>query len=88
MPAVFADSDNPDRLVPIVTDPSKFVIAVAGDPDRTNAYAMSNDGPHGDYTAKRIDRSPSTDLVCEPGARGWNQPSDFAPSASGWIDCG
>lgn len=65
VPSVFAESDDPDRLVPIVTGPSCFVIAVAGDPTRTNAYVMSNDGPHGDYTTKRIDRSDSKDLVCE-----------------------
>lgn len=64
VPPVFAESDDPDRLVPIVTDPSKFAIAVAGDPARTNAYVLSNDGPHGDWTARRIDRSTSQDLVC------------------------
>lgn len=64
VPPVFAESEDPDRLVPIVTDPSKFAIAVAGDPARTNAYVLSNDGPHGDWTARRIDRSTSQDLVC------------------------
>ena len=64
LPAAFADSDDPDRLVPIVTEPSKLVIAVAGDPNRTNAYVFSNDGPHGDWTAAPVDRSPSADLVC------------------------
>ena len=64
LPPTFGESDDPERLVPIVTEPSKFVIAVAGDPNRTNAYVMSNDGPHGDYTAKRIDRSFSDDLLC------------------------
>jgi hypothetical protein len=64
VPDVFAESEDPDRLVPIVTEPSKFMIAVAGDPSRTNAYAFSNDGPHGDYTAKRIDRTQATDLLC------------------------
>ena len=43
------------------------MIAVAGDPTRTNAYVLSNDGPHGDYTAKRVDRSASDDLVCRIG---------------------
>ena len=65
VPAVFAESDDPERLVPIVTEPAKFMIAVAGDPTRTNAYVLANDGPHGDYTAKRIDRCPSPDLLCE-----------------------
>ena len=64
LPEVFARSDDPARPVPIVTDPDNIVIAVAGDPNRTNAYAFSNDGPHGDWTAKAIDRSPSLDLVC------------------------
>ena len=64
LPEVFAVSDDPDRLVPIVTEPSKFVIAVAGDPNRANAYAFSNDGPHGDYTARLIDFTQATDLVC------------------------
>jgi len=65
MPAVFAESDEPDRLVPVVTEPAKFVIAVAGDQTRTNAYVLANDGPHGDYTARKIGRSYSTDLACE-----------------------
>jgi hypothetical protein len=64
VPHVFGESDDPNRLVPIVTDASKIMIAVAGDPNRTNAYVMSHDGPHGDWTAKRIDRSYSNDLVC------------------------
>lgn len=64
VPGVFAESDDPNRMVPIVTDPSKFAIAVAGDPTRTNAYVLSNDGPHGDWAAHSIDRSKSQDLVC------------------------
>ena len=55
LPPQFAISDDPDRLVPIVSEPSKFVIAVAGDANRTNAYVFSHDGPHGDYTAKAIE---------------------------------
>ena len=47
-----------------VTAPDKIMIAVAGDPNRTNAYVMSHDGPHGDWTAKVIDRSRSEDLAC------------------------
>ncbi len=64
LPAVFAESDDADRLVPVVTQPSRLLIAVAGDPNRANAYAFSNDGPHGYYTARRIDHAPSMDLVC------------------------
>jgi hypothetical protein len=73
VPPVFAESADPDRLVPIVTEPAKFVIAVAGDPNRTNAYVLSSDGPHGDWTSKPIDRAYSTDLVCSV-----SRPSDAA----------
>lgn len=64
LPEVFAESDDPDRPVPIVTRPERIMIAVAGDPNRTNAYALSNDGPHGWWTAKRVDHTPASDLVC------------------------
>jgi hypothetical protein len=64
VPPEFAENDDPNRLVPIVTEPDMFLIAVAGDPNRANAYAMSNDGPHGQWTMKPIDRSYSSDLVC------------------------
>jgi len=64
VPPVFAETGDPDRLVPIVTSPDKLMIAVAGDPNRTNAYVFSNDGAHGDWTSKAIDRAYSTDLVC------------------------
>ena len=67
LPPVFAASDDPNRLVPIVTRPERILIAVAGDPNRANAYAFSNDGPHGWWTAKRIDHTPASDLVCNIG---------------------
>jgi hypothetical protein len=67
LPEVFAESDDPERLVPIVSAPERFVVAVAGDPNRANAYALSNDGPHGYYTARRIDHAFSTDLLCVIG---------------------
>jgi hypothetical protein len=67
LPPVFAVSDDPHRLVPIVTRPERFLVAVAGDPTRANAFALSNDGPHGWWTAKRIDHTPASDLVCNIG---------------------
>ncbi|RMH74398.1 MAG: hypothetical protein D6683_12770, partial [Actinomyces sp.] len=67
IPDVYAASDDPDRLVPIVTAPDRFLIAVAGDPHRANALAFSNDGPHGWWTARRIDHTPARDLVCDVG---------------------
>jgi len=53
-PPVFAESGDPARLVPIVTEPIRITIAVAGDPARANAYVFSHDGPHGGVTAKPI----------------------------------
>ncbi len=64
LPDVFATSDDPDRLVPIVADPSELLIAVTGDPNRANAFVLSNDGRHGDWTTATIDRSVSLDLAC------------------------
>ncbi|MEZ5342470.1 MAG: UGSC family (seleno)protein [Acidimicrobiales bacterium] len=61
---VFGESDDPGRLVPIVMAPERLLIAVAGDPNRANAFALSNDGPHGWWTAKGIDHTPASDLVC------------------------
>ena len=54
LPRHFAQSADPQRLVPIVLDATCIDIAVAGDPNRTNAYVLSNDGPHGFPTAKPI----------------------------------
>lgn len=56
LPRVFAESSDPDRLVPITPDASCIDLAVSGDPYRTNAYVFSNDGPHGFPTAKPITR--------------------------------
>jgi hypothetical protein len=67
LPPVFAESKDPNRLVPIVTRPERLLIAVAGDPNRTNAYALSNDGTHGWWTTKRIDHTPASDLICNIG---------------------
>jgi hypothetical protein len=70
VPTVFAETDDPTRLVPIVTDPQHFMIAVAGDPNRMNAYVMSNDGPHGQWTVAEVDREFSSDLLCSPPVPG------------------
>lgn len=64
VPGVFAESDDPDRLVPVVAAPTDVHIAVAGDPSRNNAFVFSNDGPHGFWTSKSVDRAFSTDLQC------------------------
>ena len=65
IPEIYARGEDPERLVPVVPEPSRIALAVAGDPNRTNAYVFSNDGPHGDWTARRIDHTPSSDLACQ-----------------------
>ena len=69
VPPVFAESDDPDRLVPVVDAPEKILVAVSGDPHRTNAYVLSHDGPHGDWTSRPVDRTMQHDLACRVGDR-------------------
>ena len=52
--AVFKESTDPNRLVPIVTEPDQILIAVTGDPGRTSAYVFSHNGSLGHPTAKEI----------------------------------
>ncbi len=53
-PAVFAESDDPDRLVPVVAEPDDIMIAVSGDPLRTNAYVFAHNGILGYPTTREI----------------------------------
>ena len=57
-PRVFGDqpgmAPNPDRLVPIVSEPDHIQIAVTGDPLRTNAYVFAHNGMLGFPTAKEV----------------------------------
>lgn len=53
-PPQFAESDDPNRLVPIVCAPEDFQITVSGDPLRTNAYVFVHNGILGYPTSKRI----------------------------------
>ncbi|HEY7040126.1 MAG TPA: UGSC family (seleno)protein [Methylomirabilota bacterium] len=54
IPAVFAESEDPDRLVPIVCRAEDLMVAVSGDPLRTNAYAFAHNGILGYPTTKPI----------------------------------
>jgi hypothetical protein len=53
-PAVFAESEDPARLVPVVCNPGDIMIAVSGDPLRTNAYVFAHNGMLGYPTTKKI----------------------------------
>jgi len=69
-PAVFAESDDPDRLVPVVCAPEDIAIAVSGDPLRTNAYSFAHNGMLGYPTSKPV-RLPRgwSDLLREARSR-------------------
>jgi hypothetical protein len=54
-PAVFAESDDPNRLVPVVAKPEDIMLAVSGDPLRTNAYVFAHNGILGYPTTRRIE---------------------------------
>ncbi|HZP36023.1 MAG TPA: UGSC family (seleno)protein [Methylomirabilota bacterium] len=54
IPAVFAESDDPQRLVPLVCRPEDLMVAVSGDPLRTNAYAFAHNGILGYPTTKPV----------------------------------
>ena len=53
-PAVYAESDDPNRLVPVVCEPADIMVAVSGDPLRTNAYVFSHNGILGYPTTKTV----------------------------------
>jgi hypothetical protein len=53
---VFAESDDPGRLVPIVARAEDLMIVVSGDPFRTNAYTFVSNGMHGFPTTKTVRR--------------------------------
>jgi hypothetical protein len=54
LPKAFHESDDPNRLVPIVLEVDDFMVLVSGDPLRTNAYAFAHNGYLGFPTAKKI----------------------------------
>ena len=54
IPPVFAESEDPERLVPIVCRAEDLMVAVSGDPLRTNAYAFAHNGILGYPTTKPI----------------------------------
>ncbi len=54
VPAVFHESDDPERMVPVVCKADDFMIAVMGDPMRNNAYAFAHNGSLGYPLGKRI----------------------------------
>ena len=54
LPAAFTQSDDPDRLVPVLFSPDNFIIVVTGDPGRTNFYTFVGNGQLGLPVGRRI----------------------------------
>jgi len=54
IPKVFYESDDENRLVPIVWEPEDFMIAVSGDPLRNNMYVFAHNGFLGYPVGKKI----------------------------------
>jgi hypothetical protein len=55
VPKVFLESDDPERMVPIVFEPDDFMIVVAGDMLRTNAYTFAHNGLLGYPVGRKIE---------------------------------
>ena len=53
-PKMFGASRDPNRLVPIVFKPADLMIAVSGDPGRTNCYFLSSNGMLGFPTYRKV----------------------------------
>jgi hypothetical protein len=54
MPKIFHESDDPDRMVPLVWKPEDYQIVVSGDPLRNNMYVFAHNGFLGFPTTKKI----------------------------------
>ncbi|MBI2859600.1 MAG: hypothetical protein HYX90_11020 [Chloroflexi bacterium] len=55
LPRHYCESENPDRLVPIVGSPDDFLITVSGDTGKDNILICAQNGFIGYPTSKRID---------------------------------
>ncbi|HZD24962.1 MAG TPA: hypothetical protein VE631_01780 [Alphaproteobacteria bacterium] len=53
-PPEFAESEDPERPVPIVLAPEDIMIAVSGDPMRSNCYVFTHNGMLGYPTCKPV----------------------------------
>jgi hypothetical protein len=51
---IYARSDDPERLVPVVAKAEDILIVVSGDPGRSNAMAHGSNGMHGFPTSARV----------------------------------
>jgi len=52
---LFAASDDPNRMVPIVWSPDQFMLVITGDPLRTSNYVFGHNGHLGFPVAKKVE---------------------------------
>ena len=69
IPKVFHESDDPNRLVPPVFKPEDYMIAVTGDPLRTNAYVFAHNGRLGYPVGKKIQLARNWDALLAQAGR-------------------
>ncbi|MBI2958349.1 MAG: hypothetical protein HYY32_05845 [Chloroflexi bacterium] len=55
LPALYCESRDPDRMVPVVWSPDDFMITVSGDPGRDNCFICGQNGFIGYPVSKRIE---------------------------------
>jgi hypothetical protein len=60
VPKAFFESDDPNRMVPLVWDPEDYMIVVTGDPARNSAYVFAHNGVLGYPVAKKIQDAKGT----------------------------
>jgi hypothetical protein len=54
LPKIFAESEDPNRLVPLVRRPEDFLITVSGFPNRSRCFIMEQNGKQGMTVSKEI----------------------------------
>jgi hypothetical protein len=60
VPRLFLESDDPQRMVPLVWEPDDYMIVVTGDPARNSAYVFAHNGVLGYPVTKKIEPAPSS----------------------------
>ncbi len=58
LPPMYRESEDPDRMVPIVWAPEDFMITVSGDPHRDNCFIVGQNGFIGYPVSKKITLPP------------------------------
>jgi len=69
IPKVYHESDDPQRMVPLVWEPEDYMIAVTGDLMRNSVYIFAHNGVLGYPTGKEIKLPKNWDTLLEQGKR-------------------